>query len=84
MEVRIYVPLKKLAELKIGQTVSVKVDGLSQTLAGKISWIAAEAEFTPKTILTAETRTTLVYAVKVKIANTQGVLKIGMPVEVGW
>lgn len=84
MEVRIYVPLKKLAELKIGQTVSVKVDGLSQTLSGKISWIAAEAEFTPKTILTAETRTTLVYAVKVKIANTQGVLKIGMPVEVGW
>lgn len=84
MEVRVYIPLNKLPEIKIGQLVTVGVDGLNKTLVGKISWIAAEAEFTPKTILTPETRTTLVYAVKVKINNTQGVLKIGMPVDVRW
>lgn len=84
MEVRVYVPLSKLPEIKIGQVVAVGVDGVVQPLNGKVSWIASEAEFTPKTILTPETRTTLVYAVKIKIPNPQGILKIGMPVDVRW
>jgi HlyD family secretion protein len=84
MEVRVYVPLSKLPAVKIGQLASVYVDGLNKILSGKVSWIASEAEFTPKTILTPETRTTLVYAVKVRIPNQAGILKIGMPVDVRW
>ena len=84
MTVRVYVPLHKLAMIKINQEVHVYVDGVVKPLYGKVAWVSAEAEFTPKTILTPETRTTLVYAVKVRIANPQGLLKIGMPVDVRW
>jgi HlyD family secretion protein len=45
-----------------------------------ISWIAAEAEFTPKIVQTKEERVNLVYAVKVLVKN-DGSLKIGMPGE---
>ncbi|MSR82421.1 MAG: hypothetical protein EXS58_05775 [Candidatus Latescibacteria bacterium] len=51
-------------------------------LPGQVIWVSERAEFTPKTILTPETRAALVYAVKVLVANPEGVLKHGMPVEV--
>jgi HlyD family secretion protein len=78
----IYLPLAELAKIKIGQNVNVFIDGIQKPISGTITWVAAEAEFTPKTILTKETRTTLVYAVKVKVNNSDGRLKIGMPVDV--
>jgi len=57
-------------------------DGLNETMTGKIIWVSPKAEFTPKTILTPNTRTSLVYAVKVSITNDNGILKHGMPVVV--
>lgn len=78
----IYLSLIELTNIKIGQEVQVHVDGLPNGRVGKIIWVSSEAEFTPKTILTKETRTTLVYAVKIKVHNKDGKLKIGMPVEV--
>lgn len=82
LEAIIYLPLNKLPGIKIGQSVGIQVEGMSKPVAGKIIWIASESEFTPKTILTKETRTTLVYAVKIKVPNKNGELKIGMPVDV--
>lgn len=81
MEARFYVPIKDLAKIKIGAEISVYLDGTTRR-KGRISWVASEAEFTPKTIYTKETRTTLVYAVKVSIPNQDGSLKIGMPVDI--
>jgi HlyD family secretion protein len=78
----IYLPLTELSAIKIGQPVKVYVDGLKEGRPGKIVWVSSEAEFTPKTILTKETRTTLVYAVKIKVPNKDGKLKIGMPIDV--
>ncbi|NOX88205.1 MAG: HlyD family efflux transporter periplasmic adaptor subunit [Calditrichaeota bacterium] len=82
LEATIYVPLTKLNKIKIGEKAQIKVDGTDKTFAAKVKWISSVAEFTPKTILTEETRTTLVYAVKLDVANPDGALKIGMPVEV--
>ncbi|PZM78182.1 MAG: secretion protein HlyD [Candidatus Margulisiibacteriota bacterium] len=82
MNVYIYIPTKTLLTIKIGQTAYVSVDGSPAPIEGTVSWIASEAEFTPKTILTKETRTSLVYEVKIKVHNISGALKIGMPVEV--
>jgi HlyD family secretion protein len=81
MEARFYVPIKDLAKIKIGAEISVYLDGTTRR-KGRISWVASEAEFTPKTIYTKETRTTLVYAVKVSIPNQDGSLKIGMPIDI--
>lgn len=80
--VKIYVPEQMLPHIQIGQEVQVNVDGLEEQLTGKVAWLSPKAEFTPKTILTPESRTSLVYAVRVNIDNPDQILKKGMPVEV--
>ncbi|BDD11806.1 membrane protein (plasmid) [Fulvitalea axinellae] len=83
LELKAYIAETQLPELKIGQAVNVKIDegeGM-RTLNGTVSWISAEAEFTPKTIQTKKERVNLVYAFKVRVKN-DGSLKIGMPAEV--
>jgi HlyD family secretion protein len=82
MTLRVYISEKQLAAVKVGQKVTVKIDGTDEmkSYLGTISWIAAQAEFTPKVIQTKEERINLVYAVKVKVKN-DGSLKIGMPAE---
>ena len=80
--VKIYISEKILPLIKTGQEAQIHPDGISEYLTGTIGWINSRAEFTPKTILTEETRTSLVYAVKLYITNEKGVLKEGMPVTV--
>jgi HlyD family secretion protein len=76
---------EQLPDVKIGQQVAVQVDrqgGGLVSYPGTVSWISGKAEFTPKTIQTKEERVNLVYAFKVKVPNSDGTLKIGMPGEV--
>ena len=82
MNLRIYISETQLPDLKIGQEVTVKIDNNDgmKSYSGTISWIASEAEFTPKIIQTKEERVALVYAVKIDVKN-DGSLKIGMPAE---
>jgi len=82
MWAKVYVSETFLPKIKIGQTAQVKIDGVDQTLSGTIAWVSAKSEFTPKNILTEESRTALVYAVKITIDNPDGVLKHGMPVSI--
>lgn len=82
MILRVYISETQLAQIKVGQLVSVKIDASSSTkeYKGTISWISSQAEFTPKIIQTKEERANLVYAVKISVKN-DGSLKIGMPAE---
>jgi HlyD family secretion protein len=81
--VKIYLPPQDLARIKLrGRALVDPEDGRQQPIDGWISWIAAEAEFTPKNVQTKEARADLVYAVKVTIPNPEEQLKIGMPVMV--
>ncbi|MDO9037491.1 MAG: HlyD family efflux transporter periplasmic adaptor subunit [Lutibacter sp.] len=82
MELRVYVSETQLSNIKIGQEVTVKIDAgdTMKDFKGNVTWIASEAEFTPKIIQTKEERINLVYAVKVSVKN-DGSLKIGMPAE---
>jgi HlyD family secretion protein len=84
VDVRAYVSEVELARIKVGQQVDVTFDagGSRQTVQGTLQWIAAQAEFTPTPIQTRDERATLVYAVKIRTPNEQGLLKIGMPVDV--
>lgn len=79
---RAYLSGSQLAAARIGDEVTVLYDGQDSLIAvkGIITWISAEAEFTPKTIQTREERVDLVYAVKVRVEN-DGAIKIGMPGE---
>lgn len=82
MTLRVFVSETQLSQIKIGQEVLVKIDAAQEmkSYKGTVSWIAVQAEFTPKIIQTKEERVNLVYAVKVKVKN-DGSLKIGMPAE---
>lgn len=85
MILRAYVSGAQLPHIQVGETVEVLVDESrtdDRSLSGTISWIASEAEFTPKTIQTKEDRVNLVYAFNVRVPNPDGRLKIGMPGEV--
>jgi HlyD family secretion protein len=84
MVLRAYVTEPQLAQLRIGQQVQVSVDDGNQlrALPGRVTWVSAEAEFTPTPIQTRDERADLVYAVKISVANSDGVVKIGMPADV--
>ena len=81
---RSYFTANQLANLKIGQKVTVIADfgGDEQyEYPGTITWIAQESEFTPKSIQTNDSRANLVYAVKIAVKN-DGRLKLGQYGEV--
>ena len=82
VDARIYLPESRLGAIAYDQQVSVKIDGREESLSGRISWISPKAEFTPKAVLTDDTRSSLVYAVNVEINNPEEILKHGMPVEI--
>ncbi|MDE6297219.1 MAG: HlyD family efflux transporter periplasmic adaptor subunit [Muribaculaceae bacterium] len=81
---RSYFTVSQLADLKIGQKVTVIADfgGDKQfEYPGTITWIAEESEFTPKSIQTNDSRANLVYAVKIAVKN-DGRIKLGQYGEV--
>ena len=82
---RAYVSGSQLPALKLGQPVQVHVDrgdGKLATMTGTITWISSTAEFTPTPVQTRDERADLVYAVKVRVPNADGSLKIGMPGDI--
>ncbi len=84
MYIRSYFTASRLADLKIGQKVTVIADfGGDEKFEypGTITWIAQESEFTPKSIQTNDSRANLVYAVKIAVRN-DGRLKLGQYGEV--
>lgn len=85
LTLRAYAAGAQLPALRLGMAVQVLVDaegGGLQTLEGRVSWIAAAAQFTPTPIQTRDERAELVYAFDVRVPNPEGALKIGMPGEV--
>lgn len=84
MFLRAYVTNDQLAQIKLNDEVTVRVDdgqGGMKLYKGQINWISDKSEFTPKTIQTKNERANLVYALKIAVPN-DGFLKIGMYGEV--
>lgn len=81
--IKVYVKEDKLGLIKLGQKATITTDTYKgKSYEGAISYIASEAEFTPKTVQTQEERVKLVFAVKVRVKNEKGELKPGMPADV--
>lgn len=84
---RVYVSGGQLPQVRLGENVEVIIDkneSENHKLDGIISWISSEAEFTPQMIQTKEERVTQMYAVKIRVQNPEGLIKIGMPGEVNF
>lgn len=81
--VRVYVPETDLGRVRWGQEATVRTDTYPEkSYRGRISFISAEAEFTPKSVETQKERVTLVYRMKIDVENPAYELKPGMPADV--
>jgi HlyD family secretion protein len=82
VELEVFVSEPDLGRISLGQQVGVRIDGPPPNrFTGRIDYISSVAEFTPKNIQTRQERVKLVYGVKIRIQNPQGILKAGMPAD---
>lgn len=84
VKLTIYVPEDRIGALQVRQGVPahVQVDSFpNRTFDGMISYIAPQAEFTPRNVQTKEERATTVFAVRIELPNPDGALKPGMPAD---
>ncbi|HEX9924864.1 MAG TPA: efflux RND transporter periplasmic adaptor subunit [Anaerolineae bacterium] len=78
----VYIAETRIGDVQIGHKALVFVDAYErETFEGRVSFIAQEAEFTPRNIQTQEERVNLVFAVKIKLDNADHKLKPGMPAD---
>jgi HlyD family secretion protein len=77
----VWIDEPSLSQVVLGQQVAVRVDGSDRTYEGTISFISPVAEFTPKNVQTPDERAKLVFRVKVRLYNPDGIFKPGMPAD---
>jgi len=82
MWITIFIGEKHIGRIKTGQKAEITVDSYKdEVFIGEVRFISEEAEFTPKNIQTKDEREKLVFGVKIKIANRDGILKSGLPAD---
>jgi HlyD family secretion protein len=82
VKLTIYVPETDLDRVYLGQEVEVQVDSFpGRVFTGTVSHISQQAEFTPKNVQTEKERVNMVFAVKVRLPNSERLLKPGMPAD---
>jgi HlyD family secretion protein len=78
----VFIPETQIGRVHVGQVSRVSVDAYpGETFEGSVTFIAPEAEFTPKNVQTEEERVNLVFAVKISLENPDHRLKPGMPAD---
>ncbi len=83
LTITVYVPEDRYGELSIGQSAQITVDSFPGiTFSGTVTYISAQAEFTPRNVQTTAGRKTTVFAIKLSLSNADGKLKPGMPADV--
>ena len=79
---RVYVPEQLRVHVQPGIEATLHVDGLDESIRGRVRWVASEAAFTPYYALTERDRGHLTYIAKVDIVDERDRLPDGVPVEV--
>jgi HlyD family secretion protein len=83
IKVRFFVPESVVGALQPGRAVSIHCDGCSTEVAARISYVAAEAEYTPPVIYSNENRAKLVFLIEARpTAEAAIALHPGQPVAV--
>jgi HlyD family secretion protein len=82
LELVVYLTEVELGRVKLGDQAQVRIDADPQReFTGTVGYISPLAEFTPKNVQTKEDRVKLVFGVKLRVPNPDGVLKPGMPAD---
>lgn len=81
--IKVYIASNELGKIYLGQKVLVNVDSFpKESFQAIVKEISDKAEFTPRQSITKNERANMVFAVKVKLDNTDEKLKPGMPADV--
>lgn len=81
--ITVFVPEDRYGQISLGQQAQVTVDSFpGETFSAEVIHIGDQAEFTPRNVQTAEGRSSTVYAIKLRVTDSEGKLKIGMPADV--
>ncbi len=81
--VKVYVPETELGRVCLGQSVAVTIDSYpGRNFDGQIVQIASASEFTPRNVQSADERKHQVFAVKVRVPDSQRIFKSGMAATV--
>ena len=79
---RAYINETDIGKVRLGAPVTIKTDTYAgKAYTGRVSFIASDAEFTPKTVETHAQRVTLVYRIKIDVDNPTHELLPGMPAD---
>lgn len=79
LTLKVYLPEDQFGRVALGQLASITVDAYPrEEFSGRVTFIASEAEFTPRNIQTREDRVKSVYAIKLVVPNADLRLKPGM------
>lgn len=81
-KVRFFVPQATLPTVHIDDRINVNCDGCKPGLTARISFISAQAEFTPPVIYSREERARLVFRIEARPEQPEH-LRVGQPVSVG-
>jgi HlyD family secretion protein len=77
-----YINEPDLGRVKLGSKARLTTDSYpGRVYWGRVTFIASEAEFTPKQIQTPEERVKLVYRIKIEVENPNQELKLNMPAD---
>lgn len=81
--VRAYVPESRLGEVRLEQRVPIRVDSFpGERFKARVTFIAREAEFTPRNVQTPEERSKQVFRIKVTLEEGLDRLRVGMNADV--
>jgi multidrug resistance efflux pump len=79
----VYVPEDRYGAILLGQVYPVTVDSFpGQSFNGRVAHISDQAEFTPRNVQTTDSRKATVFAIKLDLDPSDGLLKPGMPADV--
>lgn len=83
LKLRFFVPEPELGKIRLGQTVTAQCDGCAAAVRATVSFIAAQAEYTPPVIYSRESRAKLVFLVEARPAAADAVhLHPGQPLDI--
>jgi HlyD family secretion protein len=83
LSLTVYLPEDQYGKVSLGDQVPLRVDSFpDQVFTAEVVRIADQAEYTPRNVQTQEGRRTTVFGVELKVTDTAGVLKPGMPADV--
>lgn len=79
----IFLPNQQMSSLQVGSEARIVLDGLDNVWPAEVSFIASEAQFTPKSVETQNEREKLMFKVRIKLPaevaqRYKGLLKGGM------